>query len=190
MAILAKSTGGDFESCPVGMQPAVCCGVIDVGTHDIVYQTETKRQHQVVFLFELSAKITRGEHAGKPFVKSKKYTLSLHEKANLSKDLESWLSKKMKPEQRTEGIDLEKFVGMNCTLNLVESEYNGKTYININTILPAMPNTVVPVTYREIPQWIVDIKNQSIEHLAQTNSGFDDIPLPQEPNEEEKELPF
>lgn len=169
MAILAKSNGGEYERCPIGMQPAVCCGIIDVGTHDVIYNGQTKKQHQVVFLFELEAKMTQGENAGKPFMRSKKYTLSLHEKSSLSKDLESWLSRKMNDEQRKNGIDLEKFYGRNCTLNIVESEYQKKTYVNVNTILPPMPDKKLAVTIRDIPEWVVTYKNKSDEEKEKAN---------------------
>jgi hypothetical protein len=72
---------------------------------------------------------------GRPFTASKKYTLSLHEKANLYKDLVSWRGRAFTPEERA-GFDLEKLIGVNCQIQIVHVTKGDKTYANITSIVP------------------------------------------------------
>ena len=95
MALLAKDEGANFEKPDTGMHDAVLVFVADVGTHIKKTQWGDKAVHQVVFCWEIDQKLTTGEYAGKPFMQSKRYTFTLFEKGNLSKDLESWFSKKI-----------------------------------------------------------------------------------------------
>ena len=89
MSLVAKSTTEDFERPSNGLTDAVCVFVEDIGTHKGTYQGKDTMRHQCVICFELSEKMTKGDYAGKPFMLSKFYTVSLGKKANLSKDLES-----------------------------------------------------------------------------------------------------
>jgi len=183
MSLFAKSEKGPMERPPVGMNAAVCAFVQDVGTQEIEFNGEKKEQHKVLFCFELAAKMQHGDYAGKPFMLSKRYTLSLHKKAGLSKDLESWFSKAISDDTRKNGFDLETLIGRNCTLNLMESE-NGE-YINIANVLP--PTSGVPkleVVNKVPPKWIDELRAKSLEargvptakQLAQQTASPDSPP--------------
>lgn len=90
MPIVATNTGsGDFEKAPTGTQQAVCAFVFDIGLQRGEYQGKETILHKIIVCWESVETMTTGEFAGKPFMLSKYYTLSLHEKANLRKDLES-----------------------------------------------------------------------------------------------------
>jgi hypothetical protein len=67
----------------------------------------------------------------------KRYTLSLHEKANLRRELETWRGKKFTAEEG-EGFDLEKLLGANCQLQVIHNEKDdGTVYANVQAIVPA-----------------------------------------------------
>jgi CO dehydrogenase/acetyl-CoA synthase delta subunit len=70
-----------------------------------------------------------------PMTISKSYTLSMHEKASLRRDLGAWRGKPFTEEEAAE-FDVSKLVGAYCMLNVTHSETNGKTYSNVTGITP------------------------------------------------------
>ena len=142
MGLIAKETGNggvSREPIEAGMQHAVCYGLIDLGTHyDDMYK---KTNHKVMIQWEipdLRIELTRdGETVNVPRIISKRYTISLHEKAGLRKDLESWRGRAFTPDE-LKGFDLNNLLGVNCNLNIVHQARDGKTYANISSITPLM----------------------------------------------------
>ena len=66
---------------------------------------------------------------------SKTYTASMHEKAALSKDLESWRGRAFTDEER-DGFDLKKVLGQPCLLNVIHENKGGTVYANIASVSP------------------------------------------------------
>lgn len=133
MPIIAKSNGdgGNFQPAPAGVHQAVCVDVVDLGILEVTYKGETKRQHKV----NLAWQINEDRDDGKPFLVFKRYTLSLHEKAGLRKDLESWRGKKFTRDEEL-GFDVETIIGTNCLLNITHNQQGDKTYANVVSIMP------------------------------------------------------
>ena len=52
---------------------------------------------------------------------AKEYTVSLNEKANLRKDLESWRGKEIQPTE-LEGFDMTNLLGVQCTLQIMHND--------------------------------------------------------------------
>lgn len=175
MALLAKDEGVVFEKPSVGLHNAVCVFVCDVGTHVVKTQWGDKAQHQIVVCWEIDELLQSGDYAGKPFMVSKIYTFTLFEKGNLSKDLESWFSKKISDETRKTGFDLETLVGRRATLNMVESK-DGK-YVNVGGILPASKDNILVAVCQKVPAWIEKKRHMSLE-MSGENGGFNDQDAP------------
>ena len=179
MSLLAKGSG-NFEAAPIGPQQAVCVFVEDIGSHRSTYKGEEHINHQIVMCFELAAKMTIPEYAGKPFMLSQFYTLSLGKKSNLSKDLESWFGKVIPEETRREGFDLLTLKGRNCTLNVVEKmKADGDTVSAIGGIFPIMAGTPLIKPVNTVPpEWIQKKRLESIEargeNMDQSRVGKDD----------------
>ena len=135
MAIIAKGGGrGAFTPCPTGMHRAVCCDVVDHG----LLETDWGPKHKIDIKFQTDAPMENGQ----PFLVQKRYTLSLHEKANLTADLQSWRGRIFSLEELAQGIDLEQLIGVNCQLVVVHKESNGPTpFANISAITPAASGT-------------------------------------------------
>lgn len=132
MAIVASvGTGTSFKPAPAGLHQAVCVDVVDMGILEVSYAGKTKRQHKVRVVWQ----IDQDMEDGKPFIVQKRYTLSLHEKANLRKDLESWRGRPF-TDAELEGFDLEKLLGANCQLNIQHVQKAGETYANVISIVP------------------------------------------------------
>lgn len=136
MAIIATAkgeNGRDFQPAPAGVHQAVCVDVIDLGMLDVTWQGQTKRQHKV----NIAWQINEDRDDGKPFLVFKRYTLSLHEKAGLRKDLESWLGRKFGRDEEM-GFDVESVIGHNCLLNITHNRVSDKTYANVSSVSPLM----------------------------------------------------
>src|SRR5688572_23018431 len=71
---------------------------------------------------------------GKPFLVRRRYTCSLHEKAALRGDLESWRGRAF-TDQELQAFDLESLLGVNCLLNILHECRNGSTYANVSSIM-------------------------------------------------------
>jgi len=102
------------------MHKAICYGVYDLGTQ--FNETFGNKNHKVLLQWELpEARIDiqkDGEDLNLPRAQSKIYTLSLHEKANLRKDLESWRGKSFTATE-LEGFDLKNLLGVDCQLQVI-----------------------------------------------------------------------
>jgi len=121
-----------FEAAPCGVFASRLITLADLGTQKVDFQGEIKRQRKLLMTFELlgDERMTNGE----PFKISRRFTLSLHEKAALRVTLEAWRSRKFTPDEVKAGIPLEKMLGAYALLTLIESEREGKTYSNIASI--------------------------------------------------------
>lgn len=167
MAIVAKDSGESFErELPsAGLQHAVLSKIFDLGLQMNNYTG--KHQHKVLFVWELAETMSEGKFAGNRFILTQEFTLSLNEKANLRKMLESWKGKQMTEEQAKQGVELEKFLKVQATLNVIHAEKrDGGEYAKVSTVLPAQSDA--PVLFPELdddwcPDWIA----------AKMNAGFE-----------------
>ena len=125
------------EPLPEGMKDSICVAVIDLGTHLNTHFNKSERK--VVLTFEVPEHRIKLEKDGQeldlPRVTSNTYTLSLGERANLRKDLQSWRGKKF-DKKELDGFDLKDILGKPCQLQIVHEDKGDKTYANINNILP------------------------------------------------------
>jgi hypothetical protein len=187
MPVIAKEEK-NYEAIPTGMQQAVCAMVCDIGTHKGEYQGKETTRHQVVIIWELDEKKTEGQFAGEPFQMSKFYTLSLGEKANLRKDLESWRGKPFTAEE-LQGFDLENLVGANCFLNVIEDKEKQR----IAAIAP-LPKGMAKIkqSMSSEPEWVAKFRAKSIEASGSSSSagGPASSPGNNPPPPSEDDLPF
>ena len=83
MTIIAKSTETSYPKVHIGVHKARCVKVIDLGTQKQEYGGEISWKRQILVIWELPEELNNDQ----PMTISKFYTLSLHEKSNLGKDL-------------------------------------------------------------------------------------------------------
>ena len=207
MALFASDKGGgSFDPVPQKIHHAVCIGVIDLGTH--LNTIFNKSVHQVLITWELPyEKIVIEKEGQSPEEKSRwisnKYTLSLHEKANLRKMLESWRGKSFTSAE-LEGFDLKKLLTVNGQLQVIHNKKDDKVYANVNNLMPLMPemtnleaeNPYVYFSLEEsfdipegVPDWVMDIIKQSDEWRSQLN-GEPDSTSGEQPPFDEGDIPF
>lgn len=177
MAIIAPKSGGlnlPKKVVPAGSHVSRCYSMIQIGTVESEYLGEKKTLHKVMIDFELPLEtaIFREGEPEKPFVISKEYTLSFHEKSTLRSHLQSWRGKAFTDEEAAK-FDITKLVGATCMLNVVHkaSADGTKTYANIASISPipkglTCPEQVNPTRILAYDSWNQDVFMSLPEWLA------------------------
>jgi hypothetical protein len=164
---------------------------------------EEKDLHQVRVTWELPEEkaVFKEENGEQPFVLSKDYTLSLYEKANLRKDLESWRGKQF-TEEELAGFDISKLIGVPCLLSVVhKTTQKGKTFANISSVSslakgmtcakqinPSVEYSIADGgndVFRTFPKWL----QQKIEEAHEWGNGHGEPPAPA-PADDDDEIPF
>ena len=128
MSLIAKSGETSYPKVPIGVHKARCIKVIDLGTQRQEYSGEISWKRQILVIWELPEELNNDQ----PMTISKFYTLSLHEKANLGKDLTSWRGRPF-TETEKQGFDVRNLIGVPCQLNVMHKD-NGKD--DISSIMP------------------------------------------------------
>lgn len=140
--IASDNGGGNFKRVPQGVFIGRCYSLIDLGTQHTSGQYGDKFQHKVRIGWELFGEDENGQQltvdvdgTEMPMTISKSYTVSLHEKSGLRKDLAAWRGKDFTDEE-AKGFDISKLIGAYCMVNVTTSESNGKTYSNVAGLTP------------------------------------------------------
>ncbi len=210
--VASDSGGGNFKRVPPGAYIGRCYSLIDLGTQLSSGQFGEKLQHKIRIGWELFGDDEDGnpltiDMDGKemPLTISKSYTVSLHEKAGLRRDLAAWRGRDFS-EEEAKAFDVSKLLGAYCMVNVTSSETNGKTYSNVAGLTPlpgALKNAKPAPVHEHIvfdldkPDWSVfesfhdklrDAIAKSPEYAKarkENGNGFDDMP-----NDIDEEVPF
>jgi hypothetical protein len=196
--LTARNEGGDFVLVPAGVKVARCFRVVDLGTQ--YSERWSKSSHKVMVAWEFPKELMED---GKPFSIANWYTVSLHEKSNMRKDLESWRGRGF-TETELLGFDLSKILGQSCYINVVHNVSDNKTYANVASIMPLpdgveCPEAVNPLVafdidefdqevFDALPEGLQKIINTSEERTGQTHGQgqMDEDPPPHD----EDDIPF
>lgn len=153
--------GGDYEPTEAGNHHGICYRYFDLGTqHSELFNKDI---HKVLIIWELPELRIEYEGENKPRVISNEYSLSLHKKSNLRKDLESWRGKPF-TDKELEGFNLDKILGVNGIINIIHNTKDDRTYANVASIGPLMINMKRKKPENEIFGW------------SFTNDGPDQLP--------------
>lgn len=149
MGFIATDEGGssNFKRVPPGAYVGRCYSLIDLGTQRTDGQFGVKMQHKIQISWELFGEDNDGnpltvevDGVEMPMTIFKRYTVSLHEKANLRKELASWRGRDFTDEE-AKAFDVSKLLSAYCMVNVTTSENNGKTYSNVAGLTP-IPNAL------------------------------------------------
>jgi hypothetical protein len=164
---IAKNSGGDFTPLPAGSHVARCFAVISLGTQQ---SPMFPSSFKVMLMFEVPGETINIENKPIPMTIQKEYTLSLSEKSNLRRDLQSWRGREFTAKE-LEGFAVETVVGVPCMLSVIhKANAQKKTYANISSIsglpkgvqCPAQVHKSVKYeiehggdeVYNSLPEWI------------------------------------
>jgi hypothetical protein len=134
----------EYELVPNGTHIATCYSMVHIGTIEQEYMGEKKMANKVRLSFEVPAEMRNYNGIELPMSISKEYTLSMFDKANLRKDLESWRGKAF-TDAEAETFDITKLLGISCMISVVKKVSKlGNDYAIISTIAPLMKGTPSP----------------------------------------------
>lgn len=140
--IATDSGGGNFKRVPPGAYIGRCFSLVDLGTQLSTGQFGEKMQHKIKIGWELFGDDEDGnpltidvDGRDMPLTISKSYTVSLHEKSGLRKDLAAWRGRDFTDDE-AKAFDVAKLLGAYCMVNVTQSESNGKTYSNVAGLTP------------------------------------------------------
>ena len=198
--IVSNNNSTKKEIVPSGTHIARCYQMIHIGTVEWEYNGEQKFSNKVRLAFELPNEMREYNGELKPMVISKEYTLSMHEKSNLRKDLEMWRGKQFTNSELAH-FDLMLMLEECCNLTVIhKTTKTGNEYAMIGG-LSSLPkgvtcaNQINPTfifNYGENfnqewleqqPEWIQhQIKNtpeyeNKLNQLKFESSTSDDIPF-------------
>lgn len=187
MSIVAKNSGFTRELVPSGNYIARCYKMIEIGTVAEVVMGQTKTLHKVRVGWELptETKVFDQSKGEQPLVIDQEYTLSMNEKSNLRKMLESWRGKAF-TEKEAEAFDITKLLGAPCMLNIIHKQSKtGNTYEQIAGVTAVPKGIPVPnqvnknfvlsydtfnkELFDNLPDFIKTKMQSSLEYAAMTN---------------------
>jgi len=172
--IEASANSSDFKPVEAGTYVARCYSMVHVGTIEQEYMGEIKEMNKVRISWELPTelKVFKEEKGEQPQSVSKEFTLSMHEKANLRKFLESWRGKGFS-EEEAKKFDVTKLLGKPCMISIIhKTSKQGKLYAEISSIStlpkgmtcpeqinPSFEFTFTPYDHEKfltLPDWLRD----------------------------------
>jgi hypothetical protein len=161
MGLIAQDKGSDFKPIPQGAHTARCSRVIDLGTHDRIWQGQPKgAARKVMIAWELYGEDDEGlpllQEDGKRLSIAKRYTLSLAKKATLRGDLEAWRGRSFNDDELA-GFDLQKLLGTAALINVTHNERDGSIYSNVASISPLPKPMRASLPKAEAPQQFFDV---------------------------------
>lgn len=136
MPIIVKRKKIEYTPAPEGLRQAVCCDVVDLGVVESMYGPK----HKIELRWQIED--TNPDNDNKPFMVTKRFTSSLHEKATLRSTLETWRGKKFSDEE-LDGFDIEKLIGVNCQVQIIHNITDDATYANVQAVVPAPRNAMM-----------------------------------------------
>lgn len=162
--------GEDREIPDAGQQPAVCVGLIDMGTHEDDYDGKKKSLRRIALVWELTDAPMSG-YKGRNHVLVRDYNHSFGTKANLRKLVEKWFGKALPDDDGAAEFDLTLLIDpkfSKCVANVVhgEGKTSGKAFAKLEDVSRPHKSMVVPEPKHtpfvwnvgddlaEIPEWV------------------------------------
>lgn len=207
--INATNSGVKRELIPAGNYVARCYSMVHIGTVTELILGESKRLNKVRITWELPTelRVFKEENGEQPMVISQEFTLSMNEKANLRKFLESWRGQGFTEEQ-AKSFDITKLLGVPCMLSIIHKQTKkGNEYETIASIAampkglqcPPQVNASLEFNYEDkfdigvlesFPDFIKDKMKASEEFKRLLNPQETEVYEPVSNEEQPNDLPF
>ncbi|GAB2540117.1 phage replication initiation protein, NGO0469 family [Rufibacter soli] len=210
MAIIATSNGTkSYTPVEAGNYMARCYSMVHIGTRLENIQGTEKELNKVRLSFELpteTKEFKEGE-GEQPYIVSKEYTLSMHEKSSLRKDLESWRGQVF-TEAEAKSFDITKLLGVPCMLNIIHKQSKaGNPYAVISSISKMPKGFTCPdqindsfefsvaefdmAKFATLPEFLQDAVKESKEYKAQQHpQHMEVVGSSMESEDDDTGLPF
>jgi hypothetical protein len=171
---ISSDSGPKRELTPKGYHTAICVGYTDLGTQHSEYKGQKKVSHRVMIFWDIPG--SRVEYKGKSLPRriSKRFTLSLYEKAALRKFLDLWNGGPMTREQEA-NFDLDSLIGRPATLQISHNpgfKDPKKVYEDVASIGPIMDGMPVPKIEAPIVKYVMEAEDGSFVIPPETLPRF------------------
>jgi hypothetical protein len=170
MPIIAKAGGQNFVPCPEGTHAAVCVDIVDLGDVKVSFGGKEKTQHKIRLVWQIDELMQNN----KPYIASKRYTLSLHEKAALRKDLESWRGRAF-TDAELEGFDVETVLHAPGLINVMHTKKDGDTWANVTAIMKLLKGMEAPQARDYVR--VCDRTEDNAQDSQPFPTDLDDVPF-------------
>jgi len=116
-----------------GTYAGVCCGIVDLGTQQSVYNGEERFRSELLIIFEIPDELIEINGENKPRQVSRRFAKSVNEKSSFRAFLKSWRGYDF-TESELEDFDMRSMLGAPGLLNIVHnvSKSNGNTYAHLD----------------------------------------------------------
>lgn len=131
MLTVSATASSAFEMPPAGPVAARCSRLIDLGSQKGEFQGKATLKRKLLLTWELA----EARADGTPHQISRRFTLSLDEKASLRQFLQAWRGRPFTDEELA-GFDLRKLMNAPAMLNIGHTQRDGKNYANILSVSP------------------------------------------------------
>lgn len=133
LSLVIGTSDNDRTPAPEGLHPScVCVDVFSLGM--VLNKKFGKQEHRIMIVWQLDR---IDPETGARYEVAKSYSASMHKKAWLAKDLESWRGKLFTDEER-KNFDLNRLVGAPAQLQIIHNaKDDGNVYANVNAVIGA-----------------------------------------------------
>lgn len=181
MALVAKETMERTPPLDEGVYEAVCTGLIDLGRQHS--EQFNKSSDQVRLIWDILGVTVKYGDKEAPRQVFSDLTVSLDEKSNLRKLLQSWRGKSFTPEE-LKGFDLRNVLGVGCQVQIIHKSTDNGIYGKVNTVIPLPKGKKAP----QLATTLFDMNDENtypafeaLPHYLQARiakaEGFDDTGL-------------
>lgn len=169
-----KKEGGSRQLAPTGTHRAVLYKLINLGTLPVEWNGETKKQHKIRLIWELTDETIEyekdGEKKSGPIAVGRKFTFSMSDKGLLLPIVTGIVGGLTEDERWN--FDIESLLGQSCLVTITHEEYNGTPYAKIvgASMLPKgmeKPTQINPTT-------IWDVRKMSQEEIEELDDYIKD----------------
>jgi hypothetical protein len=141
--MIAKQSKARTPILEQGLYTAVCTKLIGLGVqYDETYDRSCE---QVRIIWEITGETVEINGERLPRLIGREFTLSLDERSNLRKLLESWRGKTFTAEE-LKGFDLKHLLGVGCQLQVLHKTSERGTYAIVSNLMPLPKGTAKPET--------------------------------------------
>jgi len=175
MSLKVAKQESNYEPIPEGTHRARLVKIIDVGTQVMSFSAnEEKHLRRLRLTFETPDERAtfKKEDGEQPYMVSKEYTMSLHDKSSLRPAIQALLGRNLKKEEEKEGFDLSSLLGAPCMITVEHKEKEDKKFPNITGVSGVPKGMEVPEA--ETPFETFDVDNWNEETFRGFNEYLQD----------------
>lgn len=165
---IPKNDASLRELPPVGLHIARCCAIVDLGTQTGSYAGRPTIGRKIQVSFELPS--VGNSKTGNPLKVMQIYTVSMHRKARLRMDIESWRGNAFSDEGgELDTFELSWMLGRYCQMYVSHYKKDGDTYAKMERISPVAEGTTLPDAVNEPVFFSLD--EPDLKYFAPLSTG-------------------